>query len=82
MDGMICNQCGSIKFKYANNGSIIVAFALFCFFIVPGLIYVLWMLSSQHKICAQCGNKNRIPIKSPMGQMFINQLNNLNKKTE
>ena len=52
---LICSQCGTVgKPKVKNKGSIAVLLLLLLFFIVPGLIYLLWMASSRVNVCRKC----------------------------
>lgn len=66
---MICASCGTRgEPKTITRGSILIEFILWCFFIVPGLIYSIWRLSSRGKGCPSCGNTGMIPVNSPIGK--------------
>jgi hypothetical protein len=44
---------------------------LLLFFILPGLIYMIWRHSSAYDACRQCGSKNLVPLNSPFGRDMI-----------
>lgn len=41
---------------------------LFLLFIVPGLIYGVWRLTTKRKICPACGSVDLVPVNSPVGR--------------
>lgn len=66
---VICTVCGSSgQAKTVTRGNMLIELALWLFFLVPGLIYSVWRLSSRYKACAACGNKNIVPVDSPIGK--------------
>lgn len=44
---------------------------LWLMFLVPGIIYSIWRLTSRHQACAMCGGTGLIPVDSPVGQRLI-----------
>jgi len=74
MKEYICSSCGHRgKPKTQNRGSCVLAlFLLFCF-IVPGLFYLLWMVTGHKLSCPKCKNSTMIPAESPMGQKLIKE---------
>ncbi|HEY3654015.1 MAG TPA: hypothetical protein VGL34_03415 [Steroidobacteraceae bacterium] len=65
----ICSQCGTAgDSKTRTSGSILIELVLWCCFIVPGLIYSLWRLSSRKQVCRACGAASFVPLSSPVGQ--------------
>lgn len=52
---MICHELtrGRTKVK----GSLFIEILLWCFFIVPGLIYSIWRMTSTNVICSHCGSE-------------------------
>lgn len=71
---MICVDCGSIgKAKNHVRGSFGMEIILWLFFIIPGLIYSIWRLTSIEKVCTVCKSSNIIPIRSPRGKQLIEQ---------
>lgn len=53
-----------------TNGSILIELILWCFFIIPGVIYSIWRLTSRHAACPKCGAANMIPMSSPVAQQM------------
>jgi len=72
MKDIICTTCGYVgKAKKMVKGSIVIELALWLMFIIPGLIYSLWRLTSKHDACPKCGGINLIPVDSPNGQKIL-----------
>jgi len=72
---MVCSICGyQGKPKTVTKGSIIIELALWIMFVVPGLIYSLWRMTSRYKACPNCLTPNMIPLDSPMGNKLIKTL--------
>jgi hypothetical protein len=68
----VCANCGYMGSPAkVTQGSFWVEVALWCFFIIPGLIYSIWRLSSKRLACPSCGAENMIPIDSPKGQQIV-----------
>lgn len=66
---MICPNCGIRgEAKTITKGSTLIELLLWLCFIVPGLIYSIWRLSSRGKGCPSCGNTGMIPVNSPIGK--------------
>jgi hypothetical protein len=42
-------------------------------FIVPGLIYSFWRLSSRYNACGCCGSVALVPLDSPVGRTLVQQ---------
>ena len=49
----------------AGGGSILIEIVLWCFFLIPGLIYSLWRLGSKDQVCPSCQRPAMIPAFSP-----------------
>ena len=68
----ICTACG---FRgYAQNhtkGSVAIEAILWLAFIIPGLIYSIWRLSSRQEVCPTCKSPAMIPVSSPRGQQLL-----------
>lgn len=68
----VCSGCG-----YAGGpmktapGSMGVEILLWLFFMVPGLIYSIWRVSSQFAACRSCGKDTIIPSGSPRGAELL-----------
>lgn len=65
----ICKDCGAVGDpKQVTKGSFFIEIVLWCFFLVPGLIYSIWRLSSRHEACKTCDSKAIVPLSSPLGK--------------
>ena len=74
MENKICANCGYFgKPKKVVNGGCLIEGVLWLFFIIPGLIYSLWRLTSKFTACPECGAPNMITIDSPRGKQLIKQ---------
>ena len=49
------------KPKRTMKGSFIIELVLWCCFIVPGVIYSLWRLTTKGMACPDCGEEKLIP---------------------
>lgn len=66
-----CKDCGSVaEPKTATRGSMGMEVILWLCFLVPGLIYSVWRLTSKHDVCAACGSENLVPLASPAGKQL------------
>lgn len=75
---LICTQCGNIgKSKKVAKGSTGVELVLWLCFIIPGLIYSIWRVSSYHNACRVCKNTNLIPLDSPMGKKKLKEIESM-----
>lgn len=69
---LICTQCGHVgKSVYVTKGSMLAEAGLWLFFLLPGLIYSVWRLSSKTSVCAQCKNPSLIPLDSPNARKVL-----------
>lgn len=65
---MACTACGHRgPTKAQTRGAILIEIVLWLLFIVPGLIYSLWRLSTRRQVCMACGNAALVPLDSPVG---------------
>ena len=72
MKEIICSNCGYIgKPKRIAKGSTGVEIILWLCFLIPGLIYSFWRLSSYHAACPTCGSENLVPLDSPNGKKLV-----------
>jgi hypothetical protein len=72
---LICSNCGTIgKPKTFTKGSILIEIFLWFCFLLPGLLYSIWRLTTRTKVCRSCGAKNMVPLNSPMGKKLQNEL--------
>lgn len=71
----ICPNCGYVgKAKKVTKGSILIEIFLWICFLVPGIIYSIWRLTSKHLACPKCGAQNLVPIDSPRGKKLQQEL--------
>lgn len=64
-----CTTCGHQgPGRNHTRGSFAVEIVLWLLFIVPGLIYSLWRLSTRRPVCALCGATTLVPPNSPVAQ--------------
>lgn len=69
MSRLICPNCGTIGTPATvTRGSILIEIVLWVCFIVPGIIYSVWRLTTRTKACAACGAENMVPLDSPKGK--------------
>ncbi len=74
MSQLICANCGTIgKPKTVTKGSIATEIVLWLLFIVPGVLYSLWRLTTRAKACRSCGSENMLPLNSPRGKKLQNE---------
>ena len=68
----ICPNCGfKGDRKKITKGSISIELILWLCFIVPGLIYSIWRVSSRYYGCPECGVLNMLPVNSPKGKKLL-----------
>jgi hypothetical protein len=69
---IVCADCG-VRGDPATNtrGSVWIELVLWLCFIVPGLVYSLWRLTSRQKVCPECRSSNLVPVNSPRGKKLL-----------
>ena len=71
----ICPNCGHMGYtKTLTKGSIFIELILWLCFVVPGLIYSIWRLTTRHAVCARCGSPLIIPLDTPRGQALVKEI--------
>ena len=71
---IVCTSCGYAgKPETITKGSFLIEVILWLCFLIPGLIYSIWRLSSRYKGCPNCGQSTLIPRTSPMAQKFLRE---------
>lgn len=71
---VVCTKCGHVGPPTSiTKGSFAIEVVLWLCFIIPGLIYSLWRLSSRHQACAMCGNAEILPPEAPIAQKFLRE---------
>jgi len=69
---MYCANCGTVAApKSKTRGSFLVEVFLWLLFIVPGVIYSLWRLTTRAKVCPKCGAPNMLPMDSPRAKAAL-----------
>ena len=70
----ICTHCGHAgKPKTHTKGSLLIEIVLWLSFLVPGLIYSLWRLTTRQKVCRKCGTPNLVPTDTPRGRKLLEE---------
>jgi hypothetical protein len=69
---MVCTTCGHHgPTKNHTRGSVLIEIVLWLLFIVPGLIYSLWRLSTRRKVCSACEATTLVPADTPAGRRML-----------
>lgn len=73
----ICGDCGEMSVaKVQTPGHILIEIVLWCFFLIPGIIYTIWRLTSRRVACVHCGGK-MFTLTSPKGRAMLKQYHKL-----
>ena len=71
----ICKDCGTVDDpKRFTKGSIFIEIILWICFLIPGLIYSIWRLTSRYDGCPVCGSQNIVPISTPIGTKLASEV--------
>jgi len=63
-----CTNCGyEGEIQNFIKGSIITELFLYLMFLLPGIIYSIWRLSSRYKGCPKCKWENVVPLEELKG---------------
>lgn len=66
---LICKDCGSRNNGRTKiKGGLLTEIFLWCFFLVPGIFYSIWRMSTKEKVCNSCEGHSLISIDSPVGR--------------
>jgi hypothetical protein len=69
---MICPNCGTRgEPKTLTQGNMLIELILWLCFLIPGLIYSIWRLSSRKQVCPACEMPGMIGIHTPNGQLLL-----------
>jgi len=67
----ICPRCGYQGQPVTRmKGSFWIELLLWFLFILPGLVYSLWRLTTRTRVCPKCEEPNMIPLDTPKGQQL------------
>jgi hypothetical protein len=70
----LCLQCGTVgQTERLIYGSVLLEILLWCFLLIPGLIYSSWRNSTRRQVCRKCGSRNIIPIESPVAMKMLEE---------
>ena len=59
-----CKQChNTVQASNKAGGSFIIEVILYLLFIVPGLIYSVWRMSSKRLTCPECGSTDVVHLQ-------------------
>lgn len=73
-NAFVCPACGTTgQPKQVTRGHLLIEIILWLFFIIPGLIYSIWRLSTRYGACPACGAAGMIPVDSPNGRRLAEQ---------
>ncbi|QHG91182.1 hypothetical protein CVO_04715 [Sulfurimonas sp. CVO] len=79
---LICTNCGYIGHpKKVTKGSFFMEVILWFLFIVPGIIYSIWRLTTRYNACPFCGASNMVPLDSPMGKKLAAEIQSSSAST-
>jgi hypothetical protein len=68
----ICPHCGTRGApRIQAKGSLLIEIILWLCFLVPGIIYSLWRLTTKEPVCPTCAAPGMIPAGSPMGRDLV-----------
>jgi hypothetical protein len=63
---MFCPNCGQPgKPRRIVPGSVLITLLLLMFWLVPGLIYMIWRHKAAYLVCPSCRARNMVPLDSP-----------------
>jgi hypothetical protein len=71
---LVCTQCGTVgDIARSTKGSFLIELILWLCFLIPGLIYSVWRLTTRAKVCRCCGSSTLVPVDSPVGRKLARQ---------
>jgi hypothetical protein len=74
MGQMVCTTCHTIgRTSTKVQGSFLIEIVLWCFFLVPGIIYSIWRATSTQKVCGACGSQQIVPVGSVAGRKIAEE---------
>ena len=70
----ICGHCGEkVDAIKESKGSALEFMACLCFFVIPGLIYLIWMFSGRKLVCPKCKSYEVVRIDCPKGHKLMKE---------
>ncbi|MFA6204416.1 MAG: hypothetical protein WC710_14655 [Gallionella sp.] len=68
----ICTHCGTRGSpKRITRGNLATEIILWICFIIPGLIYSIWRLTTKQDVCPSCEQPGMININTPKGRLLM-----------
>lgn len=68
----VCTSCGFAGAPTIQTpGSFLIEIILWFVFLVPGIIYSIWRISSKHEACPSCGHRTMIPASAPRAKELL-----------
>jgi hypothetical protein len=55
-------------------GSFVIELFLWLIFLLPGLIYSIWRVSTKHQVCGRCQSRELVPLDSARAAAMARQL--------
>ena len=73
-DDLVCRlRREKKKTTKVTKGHFALEVILWLCFLIPGIIYSVWRLTTRHEACPACGNANLLPKSAPMAQKFLRE---------
>jgi hypothetical protein len=67
-----CTQCHTVcRPKYVTQGSFVLEVFLWLLFLIPGLIYSIWRITSKLRCCPSCQSTSIVRANSPLAREFV-----------
>jgi hypothetical protein len=72
---MVCTRCGeqTDTLRRETRGSIWIEIILWLMFILPGVFYSIWRMTTRRDVCPACASDQLVPADSPVGQRLIRE---------
>ncbi len=72
MTERFCTTCHTVgKPKTETRGNLLTEIFLWLLFILPGLLYSLWRLTTRRPVCRACGSPSIVPLSSPIARQAL-----------
>ncbi len=79
----VCTACGFIGQPITiTKGSLGLEIVLWLAFLVPGIIYSIWRLTTRYKACPVCKKEAMIPADTPIGQKLVSEVTQNESKSQ
>lgn len=73
---LFCKSCGKIaKPRKLTKGSFLIELILWLCFLIPGIIYSIWRLTSRTFVCPYCESEDLIGKGSPVAKHMMENMN-------